>query len=292
MNVLMIDDDPAITAQVAMLVRKHGWRPMVALRGRDGLERARSFRPDVILLSMLLPDIDGFEVCRLVRSDARTADLPVVMISSLDDSTYRRRGFRVGANAHLLKPFTAADLFAAIANAQHWRAGLDHAQVRAEVQVELDSETRYLLDVNEFLDALCAPTPLGQERAMRLRQAFLEIAQNAIEWGHAQLRDKPVRISFRAYDDRVEVVVCDQGPGYDPRNLPHAASPENPLGHLPIRERLGLRDGGFGLLIARGLVDELRINARGNLVTLVMRFASEPAEAEAPSDASARLLSP
>ena len=292
MNVLIIDDDPSITALVAVQLRKHGCRPMATLSGRDGLERARSLRPDVILLSMLLPDLDGFDVCRQIRSDPRTADLPIVMISSLDDSMFRRRGFRVGANAHLLKPFSPADLFAAIANAQHWRAGLQGARVRAEVQLELDSETRYLLEVNEFLDALCASTPLGQDRAMRLRQAFLEIAQNAIEWGHAQLRDKPVTISFRAYDDRVEVKVCDEGPGYDPDNLPHAARPENPLGHLPVRERLGLRDGGFGLLIARGLVDELRIDGRGNLVTLVMRFAPDPAEAVSSPDENARLTSP
>ena len=274
MNVLMIDEDHSVIAHVEELIQKQGWMLAVAPNGNMGLRLARENRPDVILLNQRLSVFDGFDFCRQLRADRRTADLPVVMITVCDDTQMCQRGFRVGANSQLIWPFSAADLFAAMAQVQHWQMSMQRECLRADVEVELDSKSQYLLDVNDFLELLCNATPLGPERASRLRQAFLEIGQNAIEWGHTNFIDKTVRIWFRAYDDRVEVIVRDQGPGYDPGNLPHAACADDPMRHLEIREQLGLREGGFGLLIARGLVDEMKINEGGCLVTLVMLIRS------------------
>ena len=68
-------------------------------------------------------------------------------------------------------------------------------------------------------------------------------------------------------------MVRDQGPGFDRNNLPHAASPDDPFSHLDVRDKLGLRAGGFGLMICKGMVDELRYNDVGNEVTLIKRFS-------------------
>jgi DNA-binding response OmpR family regulator len=274
MNALIIDDDRSHIAEATGILRKQGWRVVTAREGMPGLNLARVVKPDVIILDWILPDLDGFEICRRLRSDERTARVPIVMVSSLDDSMYRRRGFRVGANAYLNKPYEAEELLASVQAARQWRTRLEHNHVRHEVTLELDSETRFLLEVNDFLDELCRLTPLSEERVMHLRQAFLEIGQNAIEWGHEHHIDQMVLVTFRAYEDRVEVVVRDEGPGFDPENLPHAATPDDPLAHVDVREELGLREGGFGLLIARGLVDELHHRGRGNEVVIVKRFDS------------------
>ena len=65
------------------------------------------------------------------------------------------------------------------------------------------------------------------------------------------------------------LIIQDQGPGFDPRDLPHAASDEDPIRHLEIRNELGLREGGFGIMLARGLVKNFWYNKLGNVVTLV-----------------------
>lgn len=274
MNALIIDDDRQHVHEVAECLRSKGWRAVTARAGVPGLDLAKVVRPDVIILDWILPDYDGFEICRRLRSDERTADIPIVMVSSLDDSVYRRKGFRVGANAYLNKPYDPTALLAAINSARLWRANLRKSSLRYEVTLELDSETRYLLDVNEFLDELCRLTPLADTQVMHLRQAFLEIGQNAIEWGHGHDTVQMVTVTFRAYDDRVEIVVRDEGPGFDPSNLPHAATADDPLAHVDLREELGLREGGFGLLIARGLVDDLHHADRGNEVILTKRFST------------------
>jgi DNA-binding response OmpR family regulator len=278
MNVLIIEDDMEHAQEAAAMIRRLGWRCQVNKTGASGLDAAGRSRPDLVLLDMDLYDVDGFEVCRKLRADPRTSTIPVIMVTSLDDSGYRRRGFRVGANGYLTKPYAVEELAGVVRAARSWRDGLEQRRVRHEVALELDSHTAYLLDVDNFFAELCRQTPLSHEQVIHLRQAFLEIGQNAIEWGNQMRPDKAVRVLFRAYQDRVEVVVRDEGAGFDPEHLPHAASSDDPLAHIDVRERLGLREGGFGLLIARGLVDELRQSERGNVITLIKRFDSPTSE--------------
>ena len=78
---------------------------------------------------------------------------------------------------------------------------------------------------------------------MHLRQAVMEMGQNAIEWGNRHQSDSWCSITYRIYDDRVEIVIRDQGPGFDRANMPHAATPDDPLAHLDVREKLGLARG-------------------------------------------------
>jgi DNA-binding response OmpR family regulator len=271
---LIIEDDPDQADVAARLLRHHGFKPVTALNGEAGLALARRLRPDLLLLDLMLPDIDGFEVCMRLRGEERTRAIPIVMVTALDGDAYRRRGFRVGANAYVTKPYGAGDLMKGIAAAESWKQQLARGPIRGEVEIELNSETALLQDVNEFLTSLFRETPLSTEQIMQLRQAVLEMGQNAIEWGNRHRPEETVRITYRLCDDRVEITVRDQGEGFDRTNLPHAASPDDPLAHMEVREKLGLREGGFGLMICRGMLDELRHNARGNEVTLIKRFAS------------------
>ena len=269
---LIVEDDRDQAELAAEFVRMRDLRPLVAGTGEAGLEMAREFQPDVILLDLMLPDTDGFDVCRQLRSDRRTMDTPIVMVTALNTPEHRRRGFRVGANAYVTKPYGAKDLFDAMEAARAWREGLRRAHIQGEISLELNSATTFLQEVNEFLTDLYTITPLANEQVAQLRQAVMEMGQNAIEWGNRHRSEELVQVTYRVFADRVEIVVKDEGKGFDRENLPHAATPDDPLAHLDIREELGLREGGFGLLISRGMVDELRYNDPGNEVTLIKRF--------------------
>src|SRR5262249_59684380 len=90
-----------------------------------------------------------------------------------------------------------------------------------------------------------------------------EIVANAIEWGHGYERSRLVSVSCRLDTEKVTILVRDTGPGFDRHNLPHAARNGDPLSHLPVRAERKLREGGFGILMARGLVDHLCYNEAG-----------------------------
>ncbi|RUL87876.1 response regulator [Tautonia sociabilis] len=269
---LIVEDDPDQAEMAASFLRLRQFDAQTAPDGRSGLERALADRPDVVLLDLMLPDLDGFEVCRRLRADPGAIDLPVVMVTALHGDAPRQLGFRVGANAYLTKPYGPSDLYQAVDLALAWRASLGGERLRGEIHIELDSAPRFLREVNDFLIGLYRATPLRIDQVQHLQQAVLEIGQNAIEWGNRMRIELPVELTYRVFEDRVEIVIRDQGSGFDRALLPHAATPDDPLSHMEVRRRLGLREGGFGLLISRGMVDELRHNEAGNEVTLTKRF--------------------
>lgn len=272
---LIVEDHPDQAQLVAKQLRLRNYEPIVAGTGATGLELARTLRPDVIVLDLMLPDINGFDVCRRLRSDRETMLTPVVMLTALSDMDNRIQGFRVGANAYVTKPYGIDELLGAIARVREWRNELEEGDVHGEIHVELDSEITLLQELNDFLMHLCRSTPFAEEQVHQLRQAVMEMAQNAIEWGNSHRSDRLVNITYRVYENRVEIMVRDQGAGFDRGNLPHAAAPDDPFSHLDVRDKLGLRAGGFGLMICRGMVDELKYNDVGNEVTLIKRFAQD-----------------
>ena len=282
---LIVEDDRDQGEVAAQLLRLRGLRPQVAPTGTEGLEWAQKHRPDVILLDLMLPDTNGFEVCRHLRARPDTVMIPIVMVTALGGDEHRLRGFWVGANAYVTKPYGARDLYEAVDKALSWKNDLQHEQVQGEIFLELNSSGTFLKEVNTFLEGQYALTPMTESQVEHMRQAVLEMGQNAIEWGNRDQVEALVRVRYRVFGDRIEVVIRDEGPGFDPKSLSHAANPEDPLLHMDVREQLGLREGGFGLLISRGMVDEMRHNGPGNEVTLVKRFrpaAAEPLEGAEP----------
>jgi DNA-binding response OmpR family regulator len=272
---LIVEDDPDQAEMAARLLHYRNYESQIAGTGTEGLAKARLLKPDVILLDLMLPDTTGFDVCRGLRSDSETMLTPVVMLTALCDDLNRSRGFRVGANAYVTKPYGSEELFQAIVDARAWRIRMEQRQIRGEIHVQLNSEVSFLQEVNDFLMSLSLAVPFTQEQVLCLRQALLEMGQNAIEWGNRHRSEQLVDITYRIYADRVEIVIRDQGSGFDKNKMSHAASAENPIAHMDVREKLGLREGGFGLLITGGMVDEMRHNEAGNEVTLIKRFQSE-----------------
>ncbi len=271
---LIVEDHPDQASLVARILRTRDFESIIAEDGKTGLRLARQYLPDVLLLDLMLPDINGFDVCRQLRQDRTTMLIPVVMLTALNDMQHRVHGFRVGANAYVAKPYGLDDLFEAISTARSWRVSMEQRLLQGEFSVELNSEINLLKDLNNFLMNVCQTTPLSTEQVMQLRQAVMEMAHNAIEWGNKHQSERPVKITYRIHEDHLEIVVRDQGSGFDRRVLPHAAIPDDPFTHLDVREKLGLRAGGFGLLICQGMVDEMRYNDLGNEVTLIKRFAA------------------
>jgi DNA-binding response OmpR family regulator len=274
---LIVEDHPEQADLVARILSMRSYRSVIAEDGETALRLVREYLPDVVLLDLMLPDINGFDVCRQLRTDRATMLVPVVMLTALNDVQHRVHGFRVGANAYVTKPYGVDDLFDAIDVARAWRKSMANRDLQGEIHVEINSEINFLQELNDFSMLVCQSTPLGDDQVVQLRQAVMEMAHNAIEWGNLHQSDRLVSIIYRVHDTRLEIVVRDQGPGFDRSSIPHAAIAGDPFTHLDVREKLGLRAGGFGLLICQGMVDEMQYNDQGNEVTLIKRFDSSPA---------------
>jgi anti-sigma regulatory factor (Ser/Thr protein kinase) len=102
-----------------------------------------------------------------------------------------------------------------------------------------------------------------------LRQPLIEMLQNAMEWGNEFKNHLVVRTEVRVHQSALVVEIEDEGPGFDRNNLQHAATEDDPFSHLEVRQEMGKREGGFGLMLTRGFTHELEHSDRGNRVTLV-----------------------
>jgi DNA-binding response OmpR family regulator len=112
--VLAVDDDATTNAIVRAVVTRSGMTCHIATNGRQALESARALKPSAIVLDVNMPYIDGFEVLTTLRNDPETAEIPIVMLTSVQQESDIVRGFGLGADDYVVKPFNPMELVARI----------------------------------------------------------------------------------------------------------------------------------------------------------------------------------
>jgi len=103
-SILIIEDDPSFSRAINHIVEKEGYDVSTASNGMTGLRMVRENPPDLLILDVMLPGLDGFEICSQLRSDPPTAELPIIMLSAKGQETDRETGLKVGASEYLTKP--------------------------------------------------------------------------------------------------------------------------------------------------------------------------------------------
>jgi two-component system OmpR family response regulator len=111
-RVLVVDDEPNIRDLVAVALRFHGFSPVTAATGEEAMRGVRDERPDLIVLDVMLPDVDGFEVCRRLRADGH--DVPVIFLTARDTPSDTVTGLTLGGDDYVTKPFSIDALVARV----------------------------------------------------------------------------------------------------------------------------------------------------------------------------------
>ena len=108
-RVLVIEDDPAYAHLIRLQLEANTYQVLRVADGQAGLTALRDFDPDAIILDVVLPDVDGFEICRRIREES---DVPVIMLTSRTEERHKVHGLMIGADDYVTKPFSAAELLA------------------------------------------------------------------------------------------------------------------------------------------------------------------------------------
>ena len=109
-TVLIIEDERALAELVAFQLEKEGFRTLIAPDGVAGLESARNSAPDLILLDLMLPGLQGTELCKILKGNDKTAAIPIIMLTAKGEEIDRVVGFEVGADDYVVKPFSSREL--------------------------------------------------------------------------------------------------------------------------------------------------------------------------------------
>jgi two-component system, OmpR family, response regulator len=144
-RILVVDDEASITELVAMALRYEGFDPDVAHNGFEALTKANAFRPSLIVLDVMMPDIDGFEVARRLR--AERSSVPILFLTARDGAQDKVRGLTIGGDDYVTKPFSVEELVARIRAILRRTEGA-HATDAARLtfaDLELDEDTHEVL---------------------------------------------------------------------------------------------------------------------------------------------------
>lgn len=115
-KILIIEDDPATLRLIDYSLKQEGYQVITSLNGLEGLKKALGESPDLVILDVMLPGLDGFELCYRLRAETSTASLPILMLSAKAQEIDKATGIRVGADDYLTKPSAPEDIVSHVAN--------------------------------------------------------------------------------------------------------------------------------------------------------------------------------
>ena len=113
-RILLVDDEPSIVKMVGKRLDVEGFDVLIAMDGQDGLAKARTQSPDLIVLDLMLPKLNVYEVCTMLKQDSRYQKIPVVMFTAKAQEKDEKLGLECGADAYVRKPFRAQELLGKI----------------------------------------------------------------------------------------------------------------------------------------------------------------------------------
>jgi two-component system, OmpR family, response regulator len=151
LRVLVVDDEPNILDVISMALRYESFEVATAANGREALAAVREFRPHVILLDIMLPDMEGFEVARRLGADR--AGIPIIFLTARDTTEDKVRGLTMGGDDYVTKPFSLEELIARI-RALLRRTGVESGETSSLTfdDLELDDDTREVSRAGRHVD--------------------------------------------------------------------------------------------------------------------------------------------
>jgi signal transduction histidine kinase len=156
-TILVIDDEKIARTTLAALLEKPNYHVEMAENGIQGIELAKQINPDVILLDVMMPLMSGYDVCKLIRSDPKIGEVPIIMITALDDREAKLNGLSVGADDFLAKPFDSLELeirLLALHRVDRYRHLMNEREKLKETLAELYSKNKQLQILSQqVLDA-------------------------------------------------------------------------------------------------------------------------------------------
>lgn len=220
LKALVVDDEQEIVNLVCHHLEKEGLRCLEAYEGETALELARTESPDLLVLDLMLPGIDGLEICRLLRRERTTANMAIIMLTAKAEEVDRVVGLEVGADDYLVKPFSPRELVARI-KAVLRRHDSQTDDVRRIGNLEIDESKHQVrvagrsveLTVKEF--ALLCALIHANGRVLN-REQILEMV-----WGYAnavEIESRTVDVHIRRLREKLKVeshrIVTVKGVGY------------------------------------------------------------------------------
>jgi CheY-like chemotaxis protein len=207
---LIVEDEPEANRLLAMLVQLRGYATESAFSGGEALEKVETRPPDIVFLDLMLPDINGYEVCRSLKNRKDTSHIPVIMVTARVAAENRLESFRVGADDYVPKPYTPDQIFRAMASALSWPAPGAGATVEGMIPFHTSGEDEAQRLFARLRNLLLARTSLDLDAIGRIAAALKEILQDCLAWARRSRRALDAGLAFVVRPDHLVITLHDQ----------------------------------------------------------------------------------
>ncbi len=199
-KVLVVEDDVEINELLGEYLSLEDIKYVQALDGKAALQQAAAAHPDAMILDLMLPDIDGYHVAKDMLSHRRTYDIPIIMLTCMNQDCDKQKGLASGAHHYMNKPFLPDDLLANVQRAMDWKKTLATRPPQGRIVVSLAESTGYHQAINDMVRDLFSRTALSDHVVAQIKAGFLLLAEWALDWGKKHDRDPQLVIEYRITD--------------------------------------------------------------------------------------------
>jgi CheY-like chemotaxis protein len=225
---LIVEDEPQANHLLSMLVQLRGYSTESAFSGREALEKVRAHLPDVVFLDLMLPDVDGYEICRTLKSSGSTSQVPVVIVTARVADENRIESFLAGADDYVPKPYTPDQIFEALDQSDLLRQENAAATIEDAFVLGRHDQGDALRRLARLRGLLLARSGLGREAIERMSKTLRSIWSSVDQWGQRSGVERVATLTYVLSPERLLLTVRDPG-GW----LPRAGTPGHALEWTP-----------------------------------------------------------
>jgi CheY-like chemotaxis protein len=208
---LIVEDEPEANKLLAMLVQLRGYRTESAFDGAQALDRLRESVPDVVFLDLMLPDRDGFEVCRALKASVTTNKVPVIIVTARITTDNRIESYSAGADDYVPKPYTPDQIFQALEESHAWRDHLPDQSVEGEVVLDGRDDGQTLRRLAQLRRLLLARASIEPAAVDRISAAIRALWSSVDQWARRSGREQVASLSYVLDREALTLTVHDQG---------------------------------------------------------------------------------
>ena len=249
---LIVEDEPEANKLLAMLVQLRGYQTESALDGAQAMDQVRKQIPDVIFLDLMLPDVDGYDLCRSLKASGTTREIPVIIVTARITGENRIESFGAGADDFIPKPYMPDQIFVALERALAWKQGIDSSPVEGEAALDGRDEGETLFRLARLRNVLVARSGLSVQTIEELSGAIRGIWSSAQQWGNRTRLEQVATLKYSLSDFCLRLTVVDEA------------------GWLESRSQVA--GAGLDGLVPEGLFDEVIVDPGSQSLQLVKRF--------------------
>jgi CheY-like chemotaxis protein len=224
---LIVEDEPEANRLLSLLVQLRSYQTLSALDGAQAAGFLETARPDVVFLDLMLPDTNGYDICRRIKASPETALIPVVIVSARLAEENRARCFQIGAVAYVPKPYLPDQLYQALGRAEAWSRDLAASPDRGTFEMGRDDEARDRA-LARLRSILVARTPLGLERIGMIVRSLRSIGQSAANWSRRQEVCAAAQVSYEVGTEALTIRIDDCSSWFSGGDLTEAAAGFDP----------------------------------------------------------------